>query len=114
MTFTNSFVPNGQIIQSITNSNPGIVTTTTPHGYRNGLYVRLFLPEGFGMKQVNNQVYLITVLTNSSFAIDTDTSSFDAFTLLPSTQKPQVIPVGEVALTLNNVLVNNDNIIPEL
>lgn len=114
MTFTNSFVPNGQIIQSITNANPAIVTTTTPHGYKNGLYVRLVLPEGFGMRQVNNQVYLIHILSNTQFSIDTNSTNFDAFNLLPATQKPQVIPVGEVALTLDNVVMNNDNIIPEL
>jgi hypothetical protein len=115
MTFSNSFVPNGQIIANITNANPGVVTTSIPHGYKNGLYVRLIIPDGFGMIQVNNQMYLITIIDATTFSIDANTTNFDPFIdVMNRVQNPQVIPTGEIALTLINAVVNNDNIIPEL
>ena len=102
------FVPKETIIQSITNANPGVVTTTTNHGYNNGLYVRLVFPANFGMQQVANQVYLITKIDNTSFSINQDTTNFEVFSIpLGSTQSPQSIPVGEVATTLINLVKNN-------
>ncbi len=89
--------PVSRIIDDITNSNPGVVTTTTAHGYLTGLYVRLVLPGDFGMTQVNGNVYLITVLTPTTFAISTDTTNFDVFSPSGGEQSPQVIPVGEVS-----------------
>lgn len=92
----------------ITQANPGVVTTTTDHGYLDGLYVRFYFPANFGMYQVNGNVYQITVLTNSTFAIDVDTRTYDAFnSALSTTQTPQVIPVAEISSTLRNAEKNN-------
>lgn len=113
MTVSNNFVPDRQDISGITNANPGVVTTTEPHGYHNGAYVRLVLPGNFGMQQVNEQVYLITILSPTTFSIGVDTSNFDIFSLGSNDQVPQVVPVGEVALTLINAVRNSGNIIPE-
>lgn len=98
-----TWTPLRQEISNITNANPGVVTTVDDHGYLNGLYVRIVLPANFGMQQVNSNIYLITVLSPTTFSIDVDTTTYDAFTLGSSNQVPQVIPVGEVALTLANV-----------
>lgn len=108
------FLPNRQIIQSITKANPGVVTTTQDHGYDDGLFVRLVLAQNFGMQQVNNQVYQITVLSSNSFSIGADTSNFDSFVDSSSSQDPQVIPVGEVADTLEMAVRNSGNITPEI
>ena len=113
MSILNFFIPNRQEIESITLANPGVVTTTEDHGYLTGLYVRLFMPNGFGMPQVSNRVFLITVLTSDSFSIPVNTSNFDPFALGSSSQVPQVIPVGEVSSTLLMAERNNDNISPE-
>jgi hypothetical protein len=98
--------PVERIVSAITQANPGVVTTTTAHGYLSGLYIRFFFPANFGMMQLNGNVYLITVLSPTTFSIDTDTTNFDAFTTAVTTQSPQVIPVGEVALTLANAEEN--------
>lgn len=113
MTISNFFVPNRQIIENITQANPGVVTTTQDNGYHNGLFVRIQLPGSFGMSQLDDQVFQITVLTSDTFSIPVDTRNFDAFSLSTTTQSPQVIPVGEVASTLISAVVNNDNITPE-
>lgn len=94
-------------ISSITQANPGVVTTTTNHGYFDNAYVRLVFPANFGMPQVNDQVYRIQVLSPTSFSINQNTISFDAFNAsLSVSQVPQVIPVAETANTLKNLEQN--------
>jgi len=79
MSVSDFFVPNRQIIQSISNSYPAIVTTTQDNGYQQGLIVRFVIPPTFGMQQLNNQTFLISLISNNSFSINVDTSDFDPF-----------------------------------
>lgn len=100
-----TWAPESQIITNITSANPGVVTTAQSHGYSNGLYVRIDMqptPSLFGMTQVSGQVYLITVLSNTTFSLNSDTSNFDSFIAITDPQAPQVIPVGEISSTLAN------------
>jgi len=113
VTINNWFVPNRQQVSSITRANPGVVTTTQAHGYDTGLFVRFYFPINFGMMQVNGKVYQVTNLSPTTFAIDADTTNFDTFAITSTVQVPEVIPVGEVANTLAEAVVNNRNIIPE-
>jgi hypothetical protein len=113
LTFSNNWIPASQIITSITQANPGVVTTARAHGYSDGLYVRLTFPDVDGMEQANNQVFVITVLSPTTFSLNVDTSNYTAFAPISPLQSPQVIPGGEVALTLQNAERNNKNIIPE-
>lgn len=114
MTIANFFVPNRQTVTNITRANPGVVTTSQDHGYLNGLFVRFYSPKSFGMTQLDGNIYEITVLSPTTFAIDTDTTNFDSFVVSSPSQVPQVIPVGEVASSLVQATINNQNIIPEL
>lgn len=109
----NFFVPSRQQVSAITRANPGVVTTTQNHGYATGLFVRFYFPINFGMMQVNGNVYQITVLTPTTFAIDADTTNFDTFAITSTVQVPEVIPVGEASNTLAMAADNNNNIIPE-
>jgi hypothetical protein len=100
-----TWAPQARIITNITQANPGVVTTSQPHGYFDKLFVRIDLggtPRTFGMYQVANQVYSITVLAPTTFSINTDTSAFDAFVYSTNPQSPQCIPGGEEASTLKN------------
>ena len=104
-----TWAPSSQIITNITNANPGVVTTAQPHGYFDNAYIRIDMqpkPSLFGMIQVSNQVYLITVLSPTTFSLNADTSNFDVFVARTVPQAPQVIPVGEVAQTLANREIN--------
>jgi hypothetical protein len=112
MSFPDYFFPSSNTITSITKSNPGVVTTATPHGYLEGIQVRLVIPQESGMNKLNGNVYLATILSPTTFSIDQDTTNFDAFSV-SSTQPSEVIPVGEVATTLENAVKNNYTIIPE-
>lgn len=109
----NYFIPNRQQVSDITRANPGVVTTTQDHGYETGLFVRFYFPIDFGMMQVNGNIYEIVVLTPTTFSINADTTNFDAFAILSTSQVPEVIPVAENANKLSEAVVNNRNIIPE-
>lgn len=79
MSFTAYFNCYSNVATAISNANPGVVTTAVNHGYSNGLYVRLVIPQGFGMSQANGNVYLITVLSPTTFSLNADTSNFDPY-----------------------------------
>ena len=94
------------IITAITQANPAVITTATNHNYDNGLYIRVVMNGNFGMGGLDNNVYLINVLTPTTFSINANTINQDPFAVGSNKQSPQVIPVGEVALTLNNAEFN--------
>jgi len=66
-------------ISSITNAFPAIVTTTTNHQYITGMVIRLNIPKGFGMQQVNQKYGEIIKLSDTTFSIDIDTTLMDPF-----------------------------------
>jgi len=113
MTISNLFIPNRQLVDSITRANPGVVTTTEDHGYDTGLFVRLFFPLDVGMNKLAEKVVEITVLTSNSFSIGIDTSNFDSYSPTSTSQLAQVIPVGSDALNVLEAVQNNGNIIPQ-
>jgi len=64
-------------IFNITQNNPGVVTTTAPHGYANGDIV--FFSDVTGMTEVNDVLYTITVINATSFSIGVDTLTYTAY-----------------------------------
>src|SRR5436190_11726204 len=80
-----SYQPAMREILSITQSDPVVITTTFDgvtagnNQYRTGLIVRLYIPDGFGMAQINKQSAPITVLTDSTFSMPINSSNFDPF-----------------------------------
>lgn len=104
------FKPAMRIIDDITNANPALVTTTFNHNYMTGLIVRLIIPPGFGMQEVNEKQGTITVISDTTFTIDIDTTLFSAFSTAPSypddRQFAQVVPIGEVNSMLTQAVQN--------
>lgn len=93
------FVPQLNLIQSVTNAENAVVTTITPHGYDDGIYVRVIVPDTYGMEIYQQTV--IAVLTSSSFATQINTLGLDPF-VAPTLYPPvgftpaQTIPMGGV------------------
>ncbi len=91
------FVPQLNLIQSVTNAANAVVTTITPHGYQTGIYVRVIVPPTYGMEIY--QETLIEVLTVSSFSTQINTLLLDPF-VAPTLYPPvgftpaQTIPMG--------------------
>jgi len=104
------FQPKRRIITSITQANPGVVTTSTEHGYSSLDIERLYIPSGFGMTQANLLQVQITVLTSTTFSIGVDTTAFTAFAFPTSASVPftfaQSVPVGENTLSLADPMRN--------
>lgn len=113
MTINNFFIPNRQTVSTITKANPGVVTTTQAHGYDTGYLVRFYFPLDVGMNQLDEKVVEITVIDDTSFSIDVDTSNFDSYAPVASLQVAQVIPVGSNQESLIEPTENNGNIVPE-
>lgn len=107
-------------ILSITQAPQALITTTfdgtTPgaHQYSTGLIVRVYVPYGFGMTQLNEIDVPITVINTTQFTIPINTTGFDAFVIPPYQPgafgtPAQVVPVGEV----NNILtMATQNVLP--
>lgn len=68
-----------RVISSITRANPAVITTTTNHQYIDGMIMRINVPKGFGMQQVNQLQGEITRLSDTTFSIDIDTTNMDPF-----------------------------------
>lgn len=113
MSIFNFFVPNRQEVSAITNANPGVVTTTQSHGYETGYEVRFYFPLDVGMNQLDNQVVTITKIDDTNFSIGIDTSNFDSFSPVGTSQLPQVIPVGSFQNSVLEATQNNGNITPQ-
>lgn len=108
---TSSFLPAAQIINNISQSDPAVVTTVANHGYQDGLYVRIVIPYPNSMEQVNENIYLITVLGLTTFSIPVSSIDFDPFNtaplwLLTPIQEAQVIPVAEINSSLSQAADN--------
>lgn len=113
MSFANNFLPNSNIVSNITRANPGVVSTSSDHGYLTGLFVRIVCPVSIGMNEVLNQTFRITVLTVNTFSIGVNTSKFTSFAVSSASQSAQVIPVGNESPGLLESEQNAGNIIPE-
>ena len=115
-----TFQPATRLIQSITQSYPATITTTTDHLYESGTIVRLDIPQNqyvplvassCGMRQLDGFVGPITVTAANTFTIDIDTSPFDPFSV-PVLPDPHdnvcalVVPIGEVSSMLTAAVHN--------
>lgn len=105
------FYPAMRIITAITNANPASVTTSFAHQYKNGLVVRLDIPEACGMQQINGMTGAIVVTSPTTFNFAADSTQFTPFAI-PGSPPPhvnicaQVVPVGEINETLINATQN--------
>lgn len=65
-------------ISSISRANPGVVTTTAPHGFSAGQQIAL---SGIaGMTELNDTLVAVTPIDATRFSIGVNTSSYDAYT----------------------------------
>ena len=91
------FEPQLHLIQTVSNSVNATVTTVTPHGYEDGIYVRINVPSTYGMTIFQETQILITGPTTFDTQINTLASDpFVAPTLYPPVgfTPAQCIPMG--------------------
>lgn len=108
-----TFIPARVGISAITQALPCVVTTSANHNLTTGQVVRLHVPQNYGMTNLNNNLYIVTVLSPTTFslqyrqvppAVNVNSLNYPAFSI-PS--KPQftaeVLAVGSSATPSNNV-----------
>ena len=101
------YMPAMRQIIAITQEIVALVTTSFPHGYKDGNIVRIYIPHGFGMWQIDQQFGSIVIASPISFYISIDTRTYDAFVVpVNSDQIAQVVPIGEDAALLTNAIQN--------
>jgi hypothetical protein len=66
-----TFSPPRSAIASITQANPCVVTTSTDHDLSTGQVVRIHVPKNYGMVNLNNNLYSVTVLSPTTFSLQT-------------------------------------------
>lgn len=86
-----TFIPSTLLISSVTKAYPMVVVATVPPNASNtyiaGQAVRFFIPQPYGMQQLNGQTGVILNVSGLTFTIDINSSLYDAF----------VTPLGNVA-----------------
>lgn len=104
------YQPAMRIISTITKGFPTGIITTFAHQYKTGAIIRVHIPPGYGMQQINQLYGVIAVVSDTSFAIGIDSSKFEEYfvpTGYPDNrQYAQVTPVGEFNEYLNSAVVN--------
>lgn len=102
------FQPAYRLITAITNAYPAQVTTSFDHLYITGTIIRLDIPLGFGMSQVDGQAASIIVNGSDTFLINLDTTTYDPFIVpaIPIPECPMCVPLAEVAETLDAAVRN--------
>ena len=85
-----------EVIASITQANPCVVTTVNSNNYVAGMNVTFLIPPSFGMVQLNGLNVQVLVVTGNALTINLDSTGFTAFAYpspLPSAYTPpSVIP----------------------
>jgi hypothetical protein len=64
-----SFTPPRSAIANITNGYPAVVTTKTKHGLSTGNLVRLHVPINYGMSELNQKIFVATVIDYLNFSL---------------------------------------------
>jgi len=102
------YQPAMRLISNITNANPAVITTTFAHNYIDGEIVRLWVPDGNGMTEVDQLFADIVVLSPTTFAFNLDTTYFTPFVYPGNNDAmaPMSTPVGEVTATLKAATTN--------
>ena len=70
-----------QVIASVTQTNPCVVTTVNDHGYIAGMDVTFLIPNQFGMVQLNNLNVQVLQVTNNSLTLNLNSIGFSAFAI---------------------------------
>jgi hypothetical protein len=83
-----------QMIASITNANPMVVTTTNNSNYNPGMIVTFNIPPSFGMKQLNGLTAQVINVSGTNVTCNVNSTNFSTFSYpspLPNAYTPPTI-----------------------
>lgn len=107
------YYPKSRFITGITQAAQAVIAMSVTHGFTVGQDVRIIIPDGWGMTQLNGTLARIVAIgtafggagTTNTITIDVDTTAMTAFAYPSSLVAslgvgvPQVVPVGEAAIS---------------
>ena len=104
--FDPMFYPRRRFITFISQAASAVIEMSVTHQFTVGQSVRVMVPAGWGMTQINNQVGTITAISvvNNTITVNIDSTAFTAFAYPTSAiaaggvTQPQVVPLGEAAI----------------
>lgn len=118
------YQPARRIIAAITNADPAVVTTTFAHNFYSGTVVRMIVPKFCQMQQMNRLTGTITVIDDTTFSINIDSTNFDPYVTPDPLNPPfgynpaqdmnagQVTPIGTNLSGVNELEIRTKNILP--
>lgn len=107
--------PQMQIINAITQANPAVITVNTTSNYVPNQFVRIKVPQGWGMPQINNQIATVLAVNSDKTQVTVNINSTNYFAFnypvggfIPGNgATAQLIPVGDahgnLAFPFNNL-----------
>lgn len=94
------FSPAMRLITSISKDRHAVITTSFAHGYSTGQVVRFYIPNQYGMPQLDGKKLPITVTGVETFTIKTDTSKYSDFSVPVDrwyyNSCATIVPIGKV------------------
>ena len=94
-------------VVAITQTNPVSITTSFAHDYFTNDIVRIIVPIGQGMQQINHQYAPITVTGPTTFTMAIDATSYQALNIPGNAlQFPQSLSIGEATLGTPGAMYN--------
>lgn len=109
--FQPAYYPRTRYITGITQAASAVITMSVTHNLTVGQLVRVYVPAGFGMTQMNGQLCAVTAIntTTNTITVNVNSTAYTAFayptsaTAAAGISFPQVVPVGD-APTLGSEL----------
>jgi len=107
------FYPRTRQITAITQAASAVVTMSVAHGFTVGQVVRVMVPAGWGMTEINGKLGTVTAVSASTITLDINSTAMTAFAHPTSAQAavgislPLIVPVGEAAKSPYENLVDD-------
>jgi len=96
MVILSNFTPRRRLISAVTNASSAAVTTTEDHGYLVDQFVRLIVPDNYGMTLAFVRGKILTIPADDQFTVDVDTTDLAIYvtpTEPPSFTQAHVVPI---------------------
>lgn len=75
-----AYQPTLKLVSNVSTAPFAVVTTSNPHGYLSGWFVRVFVPDAYQMS-IPHELTQIKVLSANQFQTSIDTTSLSPFTV---------------------------------
>lgn len=103
------FQPSVFEISSITTGFQTVIQTTIDHNFSIGQEVRMIIPEGYGIRELNEmQGIVISIPNDDEILININSSGFNAFINAAASTPAQVTAIGDINSGNPSVTISQD------